>query len=89
MQKFEYASVPLIPHAVAEILNNWGDDGWELVQVYQPGDVPGTVGYRPSGGTTVPARGRLLPFGAGGTVSLGKGAKRRSPMTTPCAPRII
>jgi uncharacterized protein DUF4177 len=43
MQKFEYASVPLIPHAVAEILNSWGDDGWELVQVYQPGDVPGTV----------------------------------------------
>lgn len=43
MQKFEYVSVPLVPHALQEILNNWGDEGWELVQVYQPGDVPGTV----------------------------------------------
>ena len=43
MQQWEYASVPLIPHALAEILNNWGEDGWELVQVYTPGDVPGTI----------------------------------------------
>jgi hypothetical protein len=43
LQKFEYVSVPLVPHALQEILNNWGDEGWELVQVYQPGDVPGTV----------------------------------------------
>ena len=33
MQKFEYSSVPLVPHALQEILNNWGDEGWELVQV--------------------------------------------------------
>lgn len=43
MQTWEYASVPLIPHAMKEILDNWGDEGWELVQIYQPGDVPGTV----------------------------------------------
>lgn len=43
MQQWEYASVPLIPHAIAEILNNWGDEGWELVQVYNPTEVPGTV----------------------------------------------
>ena len=43
MQQWEYASAPLVPHAVQEILNNWGDDGWELVQIYHPGDVPGTV----------------------------------------------
>ena len=43
MQLWEYASVPLIPHAIAEILNNWGEEGWELVQVYNPVDVPGTV----------------------------------------------
>jgi len=40
---WEYASVPLVPHAVQEILNNWGDEGWELVLIYQPGEVPGTV----------------------------------------------
>jgi hypothetical protein len=43
VQKWEYASVPLIPHAIKEILDSWGDDGWELVQVYSPTDVPGTV----------------------------------------------
>jgi Domain of unknown function (DUF4177) len=43
MAQWEYASVPLIPHAIAEILNNWGEEGWELVQVYTPGDVPGTI----------------------------------------------
>lgn len=43
MQKWEYASVPLIPHSIQEILNNWGDEGWELVQVYSPTDVPGSV----------------------------------------------
>ncbi len=43
MQKWEYASVPLIPHAIKDILDNWGDDGWELVQIYAPTDVPGTV----------------------------------------------
>jgi hypothetical protein len=35
MQKWEFATVPLIEHATQEILNNWGDDGWELVTVLQ------------------------------------------------------
>lgn len=35
MQKWEYASVPLISHALQEILNQWGEDGWELVQVLE------------------------------------------------------
>jgi hypothetical protein len=33
MQKWEYASVPLIVHATKQILDQWGEDGWELVQV--------------------------------------------------------
>lgn len=33
MQKWEYATAPLIPHALQEILNNWGEEGYELVQV--------------------------------------------------------
>jgi len=33
VQKWEYATAPLINHALQEILNNFGDDGWELVQV--------------------------------------------------------
>ncbi|HET9020753.1 MAG TPA: DUF4177 domain-containing protein [Ornithinibacter sp.] len=33
MQKWEYATVPLIVHATKQILDQWGEDGWELVQV--------------------------------------------------------
>jgi hypothetical protein len=35
MQKWEYATVPLIEHATQEILNTWGEDGYELVAVLQ------------------------------------------------------
>jgi hypothetical protein len=31
MQKWEYATVPLLVHATKQILDNWGEDGWELV----------------------------------------------------------
>lgn len=31
--KFEYVTVPLLTHATKQILDNWGSDGWELVQV--------------------------------------------------------
>jgi hypothetical protein len=33
MTTWEYATVPLIVHATKQILDNWGVDGWELVQV--------------------------------------------------------
>ncbi len=39
MQKWEYATVPLLVHATKQILDNWGDDGWELVAVL-PGPNP-------------------------------------------------
>ncbi|HEY2061838.1 MAG TPA: DUF4177 domain-containing protein [Amycolatopsis sp.] len=31
--KFEYATVPLLIHATKQILDQWGEDGWELVTV--------------------------------------------------------
>ena len=37
MTTWEYATVPLMIHATKQILDNWGDDGWELVTV-----LPGT-----------------------------------------------
>ena len=51
MQKWEYATVPLIAHALQEILNQWGEEGWELVQIVES-DATGTVGYlkRPKDG---------------------------------------
>ncbi|GAA2643971.1 hypothetical protein GCM10010436_65730 [Paractinoplanes durhamensis] len=39
MQKWEYVTVPLLVHATKQILDNWGEDGWELVQVV-PGPNP-------------------------------------------------
>lgn len=33
MQKWEYFTAPLLDHALQEILNNFGEDGWELVAV--------------------------------------------------------
>ncbi|GAA4372825.1 hypothetical protein GCM10023166_23070 [Paeniglutamicibacter cryotolerans] len=42
MTKWEYATLPLIIHATKAILDQWGDDGWELVAV-----VPGPNGNAP------------------------------------------
>ncbi|GAA5036749.1 hypothetical protein GCM10023317_91050 [Actinopolymorpha pittospori] len=42
MTKWEYATVPLLVHATKQILDNWGEDGWELVQVV-PGPNPENV----------------------------------------------
>src|SRR5919199_2826873 len=44
MQKWEYATVPLISHAPQEILNQWGEEGWELVQVLES-PTTGTTAY--------------------------------------------
>lgn len=30
---WEYATVPLLTHATKQILDQWGADGWDLVQV--------------------------------------------------------
>ena len=44
MTKWEYATVPLIDHVTKQILDQWGDDGWELVQVVT-GPTGGLVAY--------------------------------------------
>ncbi len=43
--------MPLIIHATKQILDNWGSDGWELVQVVTGPDGNGLVAYmkRPLG----------------------------------------
>ncbi|AXH97131.1 DUF4177 domain-containing protein [Ornithinimicrobium avium] len=40
--QWEYSTVPLIIHATKQILDQWGEDGWELVQV-----IPGPDGTNP------------------------------------------
>ena len=44
MTKWEYATVPVLVHATKQILDNWGADGWELVQVVT-GDGGNLVAY--------------------------------------------
>jgi hypothetical protein len=39
MQKWEYVTVPLLVHATKQILDSWGDQGFELVSVV-PGPNP-------------------------------------------------
>ena len=33
MTRWEYATAPVLIHATKQILDTWGSDGWELVQV--------------------------------------------------------
>ncbi|HEX8100623.1 MAG TPA: hypothetical protein VF660_10550 [Actinomycetota bacterium] len=47
MQKWEYFVAPLLPHNPGEILNNFGEDGWELVGVISQDT--------PAGGTSLVA----------------------------------
>lgn len=42
MAKWEYATAPVLVHATKQILDNWGEDGWELVQIV-PGPNPENV----------------------------------------------
>jgi len=43
MQQWEYWVAPLLPHNPGDILNTFGEDGWELVDVVaQPTPVGGT-----------------------------------------------
>lgn len=44
-QKWEYVTVPLIIHATKQILDNWGSEGYELVQVVTGPDGNGLVAY--------------------------------------------
>ena len=45
MAIWEYSTVPLISHATKQILDQWGEDGWELVQVVSGPDGNGLVAY--------------------------------------------
>ncbi|GAB3278189.1 DUF4177 domain-containing protein [Sinomonas notoginsengisoli] len=45
MTPWEYATVPLIVHATKQILDQWGEDGWELVQVVSGPGGNGLVAY--------------------------------------------
>ncbi len=45
MQKWEYFVAPLLPHNPAEILNTFGEDGWELVSVVPGASAEQLVAY--------------------------------------------
>jgi hypothetical protein len=45
MQQWEYATVPLIVHATKQILDQWGEDAWELVSVIEGPGGQGLIAY--------------------------------------------
>ena len=46
MTKYEYVTVPPLTHVTKQILDTWGSDGWELVQVIPaPGSSDQLVAY--------------------------------------------
>ena len=42
--QWEYATVPVLTHAAKQILDSWGEDGWELVAL-MPGMGDNVIGY--------------------------------------------
>ena len=45
MTTWEYVTVPLLVHATKQILDTWGSDGWELVQVVHGPNPESLVAY--------------------------------------------
>jgi hypothetical protein len=45
MAQWEYVTIPLLIHSTKQILDQWGADGWELVQVVPGPNVEGYVAY--------------------------------------------
>ncbi len=45
MAKWEYVTVPLLVHATKQILDNWGEEGYELVQVVPGPNADQLVAY--------------------------------------------
>ncbi len=59
MEKWEYATVPLMIHATKQILDNWGEDGWELVTVL-PSTAPASSA--PDGNMVAPTAGNPIAY---------------------------
>ena len=51
LTRWEYLTVPLLIHATTQILDNYADEGWELVQVVPGPNPENLVAYlkRPRG----------------------------------------
>ncbi|ARO11432.1 MULTISPECIES: DUF4177 domain-containing protein [Propionibacterium] len=43
--RWEYLTAPILSHVSQQILNNFGADGWELVQVVPGPNADSLVGY--------------------------------------------
>src|SRR6266702_3672594 len=93
MQKWEYATVPLLVHATKQILDNWGDDGWELAALglTLPAVTPPLAAYVPAvrSGAFVYTAGQL-PVVEGQLLATGKvgaevGAHEAAALARTCA----
>ena len=60
MKKWEYATVPLMIHTTKAILDNWGEDGWELVTVLPGASAP--AGAAPASNMVAPTQGNPIAY---------------------------
>ena len=60
MKKWEYATVPLMIHTTKAILDNWGEDGWELVTVLPGASAP--AGTTPASNMVAPTQGNPIAY---------------------------
>ena len=60
MKKWEYATVPLMIHTTKAILDNWGEDGWELVTVLPGASAP--AGATPASNMVAPTQGNPIAY---------------------------
>ena len=60
MKKWEYATVPLMIHATKQILDSWGEDGWELVTVLPGSSAPSLP--PPAGNMVAPTQGNPIAY---------------------------
>ena len=77
MQRWEYFVAPLLEHNPGEILNAFGEDGWELVSVLQ---IENPMGGRSLSSTSVQAAAipsicSMLPAGKSGRCQIAKPTK--------------
>ena len=78
MTKWEYMTAPVLVHATKQILDNFGEDGWELVQI-----VPG---LNPENLVAYFKRPRCMSTPRSGSPTWGSRSPRwpsRSPRTSP------
>ena len=85
MTKWEYLTAPVLVHSTKQILDNFGSDGWELVQMVPGMNPENLVAYfkRPRGMSTPEERLAELGLSRAGGAEAGRGVHPRRAQRQP------